>query len=114
MVLALPSPNSYHRGKRFAAPNWLMRARDPHDDPPAKATTDAIPRAARGSHERRFAASWAHRSLPAKNTLTAADAELVEMGFRIKLTAFGDERPAEGLREAVRSRPTGFPLLRFG
>ena len=27
------------------------------------------------------AASWAHRSLPAKNTLTAADAELVEAAF---------------------------------
>ena len=36
------------------------------------------------------AASWAHRSLPAKNTLTAADAELVEAGFRAKLAVFGD------------------------
>ena len=51
------------------------------------------------------AASWAHRSLPAKNTLTAADAELVEAGFRAKLAAFGDGRPADGLREAVQGRP---------
>ena len=31
------------------------------------------------------AASWAHRSLPAKNTLTVADAQIVELGFRTKL-----------------------------
>ena len=40
------------------------------------------------------AASWAHRSLPAKNTLTAADAELVEAGFRARLAAFGNGWPA--------------------
>src|ERR1700686_3656698 len=51
------------------------------------------------------AASWAHRSLPAKNTLTAADAELVEAGFRARLAAFGDGRPADGLRDAVQGRP---------
>ena len=51
------------------------------------------------------AASWAHRSLPAKNTLTAADADLVEAGFRARLAAFGDGRPADGLREAVQARP---------
>ena len=31
------------------------------------------------------AADWVHKSLPAKNTLTAADADLVEAGFREKL-----------------------------
>ena len=36
------------------------------------------------------AASWAHRSLPAKNTLTAADAQLVEASFRARVSAFGD------------------------
>jgi ERF superfamily len=51
------------------------------------------------------AASWAHRSLPAKNTLTAADAELVEAGFRAKLAGFGDGQPADGLREGVPGRP---------
>jgi hypothetical protein len=51
------------------------------------------------------AASWAHRSLPAKNTLTAADAELVEAGFRARLAAFGDGRSADGLREANQGRP---------
>jgi hypothetical protein len=45
------------------------------------------------------AASWAHRSLPAKNTLTTADAELVEAGFRAKLTAIehlGDGQQPHG------------------
>jgi hypothetical protein len=58
------------------------------------------------------AASWAHRCLPAKNTLTAADAGLVEASFRAKLAVFGDGRPADGLREAVQGRPgaqPGFP-----
>jgi hypothetical protein len=55
------------------------------------------------------AASWAHRCLPAKNTLTTADAELVEAGFRAKLTAFDDGRPADGLPEAVRGQPGAQP-----
>jgi hypothetical protein len=37
------------------------------------------------------AAEWAHRGLPAKNTLKAEDAELVEMGFRAKLEGLGDQ-----------------------
>ena len=32
---------------------------------------------------------WAHRSLPIKNTLTSADAQLVEDAFQIKLAALG-------------------------
>ena len=36
------------------------------------------------------AANWAHRSLPSKNTLTVADAQLVEAGFQVKLAAFGE------------------------
>lgn len=36
------------------------------------------------------AARWAHRSLPAKNTLTVADAQLVEASFGAKVSAFGD------------------------
>ena len=35
------------------------------------------------------AANWAHRSLPAKNTLIIADAQLVEDGFRVKDSRFG-------------------------
>ena len=33
--------------------------------------------------------SWAHRGLPIKNTLTSADAQLVEDAFQIKLAAVG-------------------------
>jgi hypothetical protein len=40
------------------------------------------------------ATEWAHRSLPAKNTLTLVDAQRVEAAFREKLAAFGDEQPA--------------------
>jgi hypothetical protein len=47
------------------------------------------------------AAAWAHRSLPAKNTLTAADAKMVEERFRARLSTIGPsqatcDRPAEG------------------
>ena len=47
------------------------------------------------------AAAWAHRNLPAKNTLTAADAKIVEEQFRARLSAIDAshgtcDRPAEG------------------
>src|SRR6478672_2952263 len=47
------------------------------------------------------AAAWAHRNLPAKNTLTAADAKIVEERFRARLSAISPshgacDRPAEG------------------
>jgi hypothetical protein len=47
------------------------------------------------------AAAWAHRNLPAKNTLTGADAKIVEERFRARLSAIGPpddtcDRPAEG------------------
>jgi hypothetical protein len=51
------------------------------------------------------AASWAYRSLPAKNTLTTADAELVEAGFQARLVAFGDGRPDDEPRKSVQGRP---------
>ena len=41
------------------------------------------------------AANWANRSLPAKNTLIVADAQLVEDGFRIKMAALGEAQPGE-------------------
>jgi hypothetical protein len=47
------------------------------------------------------AASWAHQRLPAKNTLTSADAAHVEACFQARLAAFGDGPPADGLAEAV-------------
>ena len=41
------------------------------------------------------AADWASRSLPAKNTLMVADAQLVEDGFRMKIAALGEAQPEE-------------------
>jgi ERF superfamily len=41
------------------------------------------------------AADWANQSLPAKNTLIFADAQLVEDGFRIKMAALGEAQPGE-------------------
>ena len=41
------------------------------------------------------AARWAQRSLPAKNTLTASDAQRVEARFGAKVVTFGDQDPAE-------------------
>jgi hypothetical protein len=55
------------------------------------------------------AASWAHRCLPAKNTLTADDADLVEAGFRARLAALSDRRASDGLRGAVQGRPGAQP-----
>jgi hypothetical protein len=51
------------------------------------------------------AASWAHRSLPGKNTLTAADSQLVEESFRVRLASFADSQPVDGLREAAQRLP---------
>jgi ERF superfamily len=36
--------------------------------------------------------NWAHQSIPSKNTLTTADAQLVEASFGLKLAAYGDDR----------------------
>ena len=52
-------------------------------------------------HSADEAAAWAHRNLPAKNTLTAADAKIVEEQFRARLSAIDAshgtcDRPAEG------------------
>ena len=40
------------------------------------------------------AAAWAHRNLPAKNTLAAADAKVVEERFRARLSAIGASEEA--------------------
>jgi hypothetical protein len=36
------------------------------------------------------ATAWARRNLPAKNTLTAADAKIVEERFQARLSTIGD------------------------
>jgi hypothetical protein len=42
------------------------------------------------------AAAWAHRNLPAKNNLTARDAQIVEARFQARLAPIGDGVAAEG------------------
>ena len=42
------------------------------------------------------AAAWAHRNLPAKNTLTAADAKIVEERFQARLLKIRDGRDPGG------------------
>jgi hypothetical protein len=42
------------------------------------------------------AAIWAHRNLPAKNSLTAEDAQIVEARFQARLATIGDGATAEG------------------
>jgi len=48
------------------------------------------------------AAAWAHRNLPAKNTLTAADAKLVEEAFAARLSQIS--AGSDGTRDARASR----------
>jgi hypothetical protein len=42
------------------------------------------------------AATWAHRSLAAKSTLSAADAQVIEERFQVILSTFGDGQPDDG------------------
>src|SRR5580692_10000776 len=51
------------------------------------------------------AADWAHQSLPAKNTLIVADAQLVEDGFRIKMAALGEAQPGDQPETAQNPNP---------
>src|SRR5207247_8888628 len=41
------------------------------------------------------AATWAHRHLPAKNSLTAGDAQIVEAQFQARLSTVSDDVSAE-------------------
>ena len=51
------------------------------------------------------AANWANRSLPAKNTLIVADAQLVEDGFRIKMAALEEAQPGDRTETAQNPNP---------
>jgi hypothetical protein len=51
------------------------------------------------------AAVWAQRSMPAKNTLTNTDIQLVVGGFRARLALFGERWPDDGQEEADHSPP---------
>jgi hypothetical protein len=47
------------------------------------------------------AAMWAHRNLPAKNSLTAGDAKIVEERFQAKLSTIGDAEGSDGMTHLV-------------
>jgi len=47
------------------------------------------------------AATWAHRNLPAKNSLTAEDAQIVEARFQARLSTISDGKTAEGPPNAI-------------
>jgi ERF superfamily protein len=47
------------------------------------------------------AATWAHRNLPAKNSLTTGDAQIVEAQFQARLSTISEGTPAEGPLNAV-------------
>jgi ERF superfamily protein len=47
------------------------------------------------------AADWVHKNFPAKNTLTSADAELVETSFRERLAAIEGGQPSAAPGQAV-------------
>jgi hypothetical protein len=53
------------------------------------------------------AAAWAHRNLPAKNKLTAADAKIVEGQFRARLSAIDDGQASHGTSDGL--GPGGTP-----
>src|SRR5207249_4691550 len=54
------------------------------------------------------AAAWAHRNLPAKNTLTADDAKIVEERFQARLFQISDGQASEG-SAARRTRAEELP-----
>jgi hypothetical protein len=47
------------------------------------------------------AAAWAHRNLSAKNSLTAADAQIIEARFQARLSTISDGKTSEGLPSAA-------------
>jgi hypothetical protein len=47
------------------------------------------------------AAAWVHRNLSAKNSLTAADAQIIEARFQARLSTISDGKTAEGLPSAA-------------
>src|SRR2546421_7005804 len=49
------------------------------------------------------AAAWAHRNLPAKNTLTTADAKMVEERFQARLSKINEQLTPDGTSD----RPAG-------
>ncbi len=111
-----PDGHAFAAGRR---PPANIRGRKPVDRPVkpvlaadrSAALRDQLVAELGALHSAEEAASWAHRFLPAKNTLTAADADLVEIGFRARLAAIGDGQPPAEPQEAGQSAAEGHPGL---
>jgi hypothetical protein len=52
------------------------------------------------------AAAWAYRSLPAKNTLTAGDAKIVEERFQARLSGLSDSQASTGVSDSPANEGT--------
>src|SRR5450759_827590 len=78
-------------------------------EPESGASRDQLLRELAGLNSADELASWAHRILPAKNTLTAIDARLLEEAFASKMTALADAEKEE-LREVPTAGPGHMPL----
>ena len=64
------------------------------------ALRDRLVKAIAGLESQDSAAAWAREALPLKNTLTAADAQWVETGFALKLSAFPPSDGSEPSHQA--------------
>ena len=71
------------------------------------ALRDSMARELEGLQSAEEAAVWAGKSMAAKNTLTSADAQLVEAAFQAKLASFGEGRIAEAGVDQGRSEEGG-------
>jgi hypothetical protein len=106
-------PQSNHRHQSDAHPDGAERpARDGGKHPVPSARPVLAPDQSAALRERLVdqllaissadeAAAWAHRNLPAKNTLTANDAKIVEERFQKKLLTISGALPAHGPPNAV-------------
>jgi hypothetical protein len=80
--------------KRRGPGNGKDRARPPLDPDTSAALRDDLVREAARLGSPAEAADWAQAALPAKNTLTAPDARIVELAFDLRLFAFEAEQAA--------------------
>jgi hypothetical protein len=77
-------------------------------EPESGASRDLLLRELTGLNTPDELASWAHRILPTKNTLTAIDARLLEEAFASKMTALADA----GEEEAQKARTADTDSMR--
>ncbi len=109
-------PRSNHRTQSNGRATTAERSARDGGRPPVPSTKSVLPPDQSATLRERLvaqladinsadeAAAWAHRNLPAKNTLTAGDAQIVEERFQVRLSAIGDHQVASGQSNAVPDR----------